>query len=158
MEVERDGVKKKFWRVELTPKPAEPSILFANFDEEGLFLNDKALLMLKNISKPVAVLTICGQFRSGKSYYLSRVLGNESCFKSTPNSDPCTEGMWMATSALECDEFVVVLMDTEGTSSLEGPDRERKVTSFMVLSTLLSSLLIYNSKGVATQGILTEMS
>ena len=157
LKVDRDGAKKKFWIRPLSQESTELSIPFAEFNEQDLSLNNDALKLLATIDKPVAVVTVCGPFRSGKSYYLSRVLGIKSSFKSSPYQDPCTKGMWMATNVLECDDFVVILMDTEGTSSLEGQDRENKVTSLMVLSTLLSSVLIYNSKGPASQNSLNEM-
>ena len=157
LKVDRDGAKKKFWIRPLSQESAELSIPFAEFNEQDLSLNPDALKLLETIDKPVAVLTVCGPFHSGKSYYLSRVLGIKSSFKSSPYPCPCTKGMWMATNVLECDDFVVILMDTEGTSSLERQDRENNVTSLMVLSTLLSSVLIYNSKGPASQNSLNEM-
>ena len=157
MKVERDGTIKKFLTRQLSQQETKLSIPFAVFDEDRLSLNENALLLLRSIKKPVAILTICGPFRSGKSYYLSRVLGIQSCFKSSRLQDPCTKGMWMGTHVLECDDFVIVLMDTEGTSSLEGQDREKKVTSLMVLSTLLSSVLVYNTSGAADHKSLLEM-
>ena len=36
---------------------------------------EDAVTLLQTIRKPLAVLSICGPYRSGKSYFLSRVLG-----------------------------------------------------------------------------------
>ena len=67
--------------------------------------------LLENITKPVAVLSICGPYRSGKSYFLSRMLGRKETFKLGHTMEACTR---MASSVLECDEFVLLLLDTEG--------------------------------------------
>lgn len=50
----------------------------------------------------------------------------------------------MATTALECEEFVVVVLDTEGMDSPEEDGAD--VSKLMIVTTLLSSLLIYNSQ------------
>ena len=103
--------------------------------------------LLGSISKPVAVVSINGPFRSGKSYFLSRILGEEETFKLGHTTDACTRGIWMATSVLECDEFVLVLLDTEG---IDATDKANKsgVTKLLVLTMLLSSMFIYNSRKV----------
>lgn len=50
----------------------------------------------------------------------------------------------MATTALECEDFVVIALDTEGMDSPDGDDAD--VNKMMIVTTLLSSLLIYNSQ------------
>ena len=52
----------------------------------------------------------------------------------------------MATTVLECDEFVTVLLDTEGINAVGAS--ETSAMSLLTLTTLLSSFLIYNSKKV----------
>ena len=108
-----------------------------------LKLVDDALQLLQSIDKPVAVLSICGPYRSGKSYFISRVLGSPGAFKLCHGMHACTKGIWMATTVLECDEFVAVLLDTEGINAVGSS--ETSAMSLLALTTLLSSFLIYNS-------------
>ena len=133
-----------------------PSIPFAVLnDKKEIVLIEHALKLLKTITKPVAVLTICGPYRTGKSYYLSRFLGDKPIFESSDKWEPCTKGMMMATMILECDEFAVVLFDTEGTDSID--EDPVAVTNFIVLSSLLSSVLVYNSQGAPKRSNVKNM-
>ena len=123
-----------------------------------LCLNDDALKLLHTIKKPVAVLTICGPFRSGKSYFLSRMLDTSDTFKVGHKMHGCTRGIWMATTALECEQFVLLLLDTEGIDAT-GVNISDATTARnnLVMSTLASSFLIYNSKDVPRQSDLDKM-
>ena len=102
--------------------------------------------LLESITKPVAILSICGPYRSGKSYFLSRMLGRKETFKLGHSMEACTRGIWMASSVLECDEFVLLLLDTEGIDSIN--HNNSSVSILLVLTMLLSSTFIYNSKNV----------
>lgn len=141
------GDQQRAFKVHSLSQTASASILFAKLNEkQEIELQDDALRLLKTITKPVAVVTICGPYRTGKSYYLSRVLGDKQIFETSNELAPCTKGMMMATMVLECNDFVVVLLDTEGTDSI-GLQGEVAVTNFIILSSLLSSVLVYNSLG-----------
>ena len=106
----------------------------------------EAVQLLESISKPVAVLSICGPYRSGKSYFLSRMLGRKETFKLGHTMLACTRGMWMASSVLECDDFALVLLDTEG---MDATDKNNSsVANLLVLTMLVSSMFVYNSKNV----------
>ena len=113
--------------------------------------------LLKKITKPVAVLTICGPYRTGKSYYLSRFLGDKPIFESSDKVVACTKGMMMSTMILECEEFAIVLLDTEGTDSIRENPEETAVTNFIILSSLLSSVLVYNTQGAPKQSNVKDM-
>ncbi len=57
----------------------------------------------------------------------------------------------MSTNVLEFDDHVLILLDTEGTDAAqesESSSRE-ELMSYLILVTLLSSCLIYNTKGGA---------
>ena len=75
----------------------------------------------------------------------------------------CTRGIWMATAILECQQFAIVLLDTERLYILdtEGIDAirasETTAMSLLTLTTLLSSYLIYNSKKVPQKVDLDKM-
>ena len=72
------------------------------------------------------------------------MLGSPGTFKLGHSMHACTKGIWIATTVLECDEFVAVLLDTEGIDAVGAS--ETSAMSLLTLTTLLSSFLIYNSK------------
>ena len=113
-------------------------------ESQQLKLVPQALQLIEAIKKPVAVLSICGEYRSGKSYFLSRLLGRWKAFKLGHSMARCTQGIWMATSVLECEKFDIILLDTEGFGNVQCS--EKMVMKLATLTTLLSSFLIYNSK------------
>ena len=118
----------------------------------------EAIQLLESISKPVAVVSICGPYRSGKSYFLSRVLGYKHVFKLGHSMNACTRGIWLSTVVLECDEFVVLFLDSEGADAVgDGQTSENFTTNILTLTTLLSSLLMYNSKEVPKKDDLRRM-
>ena len=114
-----------------------------------------ALELLSGINKPVAVLSIAGPCRSGKSYILSRLLGSHDAFELGHTFDPKTFGIWMGTTALECDDYVIVLLDTEGIDAVSATATND--AQILVLTLLLSSYFIYNSIGVPRAPDLEKM-
>ena len=121
----------------------------------GLQLVEEALELLRTIDKPLAVLSICGPYRSGKSYFMSRLLGRPETFQLGHSMRACTRGIWMATAVIECEEFAIVLLDTEGIDAIGAS--ETMAMSLLTLTTLLSSYLIYNSKKVPQKVDLDKM-
>ena len=109
-------------------------------------LVEETLALIESISKPVAVVSICGPYRSGKSYFLSRLLGDEGTFQLGHTIHACTHGIWLATSVLECNEFALLMLDTEGTDSVDHNAAE--VTNLLAFVLHVSSMLIYNSRNV----------
>ena len=120
-----------------------------------LKLVEHAVELLHSINKPLAVLSICGPYRSGKSYFISRVLGSPGAFKLGHSMQACTRGIWMATTVLECQDFTTILLDTEGIDAVGAS--ETMAMSLLTLTTLLSSFLIYNSKKVPQKVDLDKM-
>ena len=113
----------------------------------GLNIVPSSVNLIKSLgTKPLAVLSICGPYRSGKSYFLSRFLGSKEIFKISNTDDPCTQGIWMSTSVLECDNYAILLLDTEGMESLEAS--KEYIVKLLVIATTISSTLIYNSIGI----------
>ena len=126
-------------------------------DDRGseFWLVPETVRILESISKPVAVVSICGPYRSGKSYFLSRLLGNEETFKLGHTMHACTQGVWMASTVLECEEFALILLDTEGIDAMD--KGKSGVTNMLVFIVMLSSLFIYNSKNVPRAKDLKKM-
>ena len=61
----------------------------------------------------------------------------------------------MGTTVLECEEFVLLLLDTEGTDAVR--ENTAGINNLLVITTLLSSCLIYNSVGVPRNSDLQKM-
>ena len=110
-----------------------------------LVIVEEAVDFLRTIDKPLAVLSICGPYRSGKSYFLSRLLGDE-LFKVGHTMKACTIGLWISTAILEGEDYSVLLVDTQGIDSTNST--EVVGNKLMSITALLSSYLIYNSKRI----------
>ena len=124
-------------------------------NNHSLRVVEDALDLIRSIDKPLAILSICGPYRSGKSYFISRVLGSPGAFKLGHSMKACTRGIWMATTVLECEHFATILLDTEGIDAVGVS--ETFSMSLLTLTTLLSSFLIYNSKKVPQKLDLSKM-
>ncbi len=137
-----------------------PSIPLVTHDQhsKSIVMNQDAIKLLSTITKPVAVLGICGPYRTGKSYFVSKVLGGDD-FEVSHSNDPCTKGIWMSTSVLEFDDHVLIVLDTEGTGAAQASESSSReeVMSILILTTLLSSCLIYNTKGTIKESDVQEM-
>ena len=120
-----------------------------------LCLVGDAVQLLRSIEKPIAVLSICGPYRTGKSYILSRLLGAPGAFSLGHSMHACTFGIWMGTTVLECEKFVLVFLDTEGIDAVSGSQSDD--ASILVMTILLSSYMIYNSQRVPQKTDLEKM-
>ena len=62
-----------------------------------LELVPSTVALLSKLHDPIAVVSIAGMARSGKSYILSRLLGSSDAFKLGHSFDPETFGIWIGT-------------------------------------------------------------
>ena len=62
-----------------------------------LELVPSTVALLSKVQDPLAIVSIAGMARSGKSYILSRMLGSSDAFKLGHTMDPETFGIWMGT-------------------------------------------------------------
>jgi hypothetical protein len=59
-------------------------------------LEQQAQKFLSGLQKPLAVITVAGLYRTGKSYLLNRVILNrETGFGMSPTVNSCTKGLWI---------------------------------------------------------------
>lgn len=126
-------------------------------------VNEEAARVLEAYGKrPVAVCTVCGPYRTGKSYLLNLLLGRiqkgNSQFRVGSTSRACTEGLWMwgAGDSFGGDGSALIFMDCEGFGSTES-DKTRDA-KLMSLCMLLSSVFLLNTKGVLNEGLLNALS
>ena len=120
-----------------------------------LVLVEDTLQLVRLLNKPVAVLSICGPYRTGKSYILSRMLDSADAFALGHTMHACTFGVWIGTTVLECEDFFVLLLDTEGIDAVSASCTED--ARLLVVTILLSSYLIYNSQRVPENTDLEKM-
>ena len=138
----------------------DPSICLVHYDKQNkrIHTDHTALKLLRGLDKHVAVLGICGPYRSGKSFFVSQVMKSAD-FKVGHSIRPCTKGIWMASNVLESKDFVIIVLDTEGIGAAQASEASSKdeVMKYLIITTLLCSYLIYNAKGVIEQSHLLQM-
>lgn len=118
--------------------------------------------MLCTISKPIAVVTIAGVYRSGKSYLVNRLLRNNrgNGFATGCSVEPVTKGLSMWSRPIpaedeEGEEFVYLAVDSEGVGSCE--QEARYDLKILMLVFLMSSTVIYNSLGAIDELTLDQL-
>lgn len=136
-------------------------------DGNGKFLVVKeALDIIRGLHGNVAVCDVVGPYRSGKSFILNLIINRKEGFTLGTSQVSCTRGIWMWDTPIkhknEHGEFNLILLDTEGLGSFDAkPELDNKI---FVLSLLLSSFFIFNTKNVIDRnaikqlGIMTEIS
>lgn len=111
---------------------------------------------LRTLQAPLALASIVGKYRTGKSLLVNRMLldikGGGFPVGATVNS--CTKGLWIWNRPLKCTQadgrsMQLLIIDTEGLGSLDADaDHDAKI---FALALLLSSYFIYNSGAVPEQ-------
>ncbi len=132
----------------------------------SLTINSDALRILRSIRQPVCVIAIVGPSRTGKSYFLSRMVSfisdlEQPYFKMNNKCDPETMGIWMWHSPIEYQmqngrKVSLILLDTEGIDAYNAAGTTD--TQIFTMSVLLSSIIIYNSILVPRRDDLEKMT
>lgn len=116
---------------------------------------EQFLLSLK--AEKFAVLGIVGKARTGKSYILNQLLG-EQVFPVHGRVGGCTRGILMS-PVLRTDPrsgMKYIAIDTEGLGNSQST--EERDSKLFLLSMLICSTLIYNSIGVIDEHALSALS
>ena len=137
-------------------------------DRSGLFqVSSEALDFLRSVKKPIAVISIAGAYRSGKSFLMNRLLLNRfSGFQTAPTIQACTKGLWVwnqpldvtSSDGVECSLLVV---DSEGLGDTN--EDANHDTRIYMLAMLLSSMFLFNGKiaidehSLSTMALMLEM-
>ncbi|EGG23385.1 hypothetical protein DFA_05517 [Cavenderia fasciculata] len=120
-------------------------------------VNQDALKILQSIDKPLAVISINGMSRTGKSLVAGRFFGRQSqVFPVSNQSEACTHGIWMSTEVIDRGSHAVLLLDAEGMNHVSSSHNSDN--AIFLLSMLLSSTFIYNSKNLTTASDIDQIS
>lgn len=139
---------------------SEHALPFVTVDEDDHFeVNPDAVAYLRSITGRVAIVSIAGLYRTGKSYLLNALTGNNGAFGVGPTVKPCTKGIWLwgkALQGLDGGDVTVLFMDTEGLgSTIRSETYDCRI---FALALLLSSVFIYNSVGVIDGNAVAKLS
>ncbi|XP_077303071.1 guanylate-binding protein 6-like isoform X2 [Lithobates pipiens] len=143
-----------------------PVCLIENLQNGSLRVNEEAVEILSKIKQPLVVVAIVGMYRTGKSYLMNKLAGVQKGFELGASIQAKTKGIWMwCLPHPTRKNHTLVLLDTEGLGNVNKGDKKNDLKIFC-LSVLLSSVLIYNSRGTIDEdavqklcfvGLLAEM-
>lgn len=118
--------------------------------------------MIAQAEGNLAVVAVCGAYRTGKSYFINRVLlGRSDGFGVGPTIEPCTRGLWMWSRLIKCQDYLgnpinLLIIDSEGLSSFQQDTNTD--SQLFALTLLLSSVLIYNSVGAIEESVIDNLA
>ena len=122
---------------------------------------EETMILLKQFAQQypglkVSPIIIAGIYRTGKSYAASRILGSNDAFELGNTTESHTKGIWIGTKMLIKDDQLIIVFDCEGIESVK--QVEKSDDTLFLMSTLLSSLFIYNSIGVPNSRDINKMN
>ncbi|XP_004420927.1 PREDICTED: guanylate-binding protein 6 [Ceratotherium simum simum] len=138
------------------PDVMAPICLVEN-NNEKLSVNQKAIEILDKISQPVVVVAIVGLYRTGKSYLMNRLAGQNDGFPLGSTVQSETKGIWMwCVPHPFKPDCTLVLLDTEGLGDVEKGDPKNDSWIF-ALAVLLCSSFVYNSMSTINHQALEQL-
>ncbi|KAM5153062.1 guanylate-binding protein 1-like [Mantella aurantiaca] len=134
-----------------------PICLIENTADGKLVVNPEAIEILSGIHQPAVVVSIVGMYRTGKSYLMNKLAGEQKGFNLGATIQAETKGIWMwCVPHPKKKNQALVLLDTEGLGDVEKGDTKNDIWIF-TLAVLLSSTMVYNSKGTIDQDALEKL-
>lgn len=133
-------------------------IVKSSSDYTKLELVEEGLELLRKIDKPIAVVVVIGPYRSGKSFLLNQLLGVgcKEGFGVGHQRHAQTKGIWMWSEPQIVNGHAVMYIDTEGFESTgKAAVYDDRI---FALSTLFSSLLIYNLPETVREADISKLS
>jgi hypothetical protein len=131
------------------PIPGRPIKLLSQ-EKNRVVIHVDALDIIKRINGTIAVCSVAGPYRTGKSYILNLLLNRPDGFVLGSELDSCTRGIWMWDTPIKHKnkhgKLHVLFLDTEGINSFDSSSASDNM--IFVISLLLSSLFLYNTLNV----------
>nr|XP_048312846.1 guanylate-binding protein 4-like isoform X1 [Myodes glareolus]XP_048312847.1 guanylate-binding protein 4-like isoform X1 [Myodes glareolus] len=135
----------------------EAPICLVENENQELRVNPEAVNILEKITQPVVVVAIVGLYRTGKSYLMNRLAGQNHGFNLGTTVRSETKGIWMwCVPHPTKSKFTLVLLDTEGLGDVEKGDSKNDSWIF-ALAVLLSSTFVYNSMSTINHQALEQL-
>jgi hypothetical protein len=138
-----------------------PFIALQDDSETKFVVHEAAKRVLRACKGKICVIAIAGLYRTGKSFLVNRIVGQQSGFVVGPTVEACTKGIWMwgrpiETTLRDGSKASVIVLDTEGIGGTNATTQhDARVFS---LATLLCSHLIYNSLGSISEDAISNLS
>ncbi|RXN12686.1 guanylate-binding 1-like protein [Labeo rohita] len=141
-----------------SPVTMDKPVCFIDTDSDGkLCVQQSALQILQQIQQPVVVVAVVGLYRTGKSYLMNRLAGKQTGFALGSTIESKTKGIWIWCVPHPNEAgTTLVLLDTEGFGDVKKGDRKHD-TNIFCLAVLLSSTLVYNSRGTIDDNAIMEL-
>ena len=142
--------------------PKNPqAVPFLTEDGDGKFtVSLEAISVLEKVKAPLAVVSVAGMWRTGKSFLLNSLLGlngKTDSFVVGNTVNACTKGLWLWGEPVTLDDGLTVLfVDSEGLGSTSRTQTED--CQIFSLAILLSSFFIWNSRGVIDGNALEDFA
>ena len=127
-------------------------------DSQGLLTVEPGMKKrLDESQDQLVVVAVVGAYRTGKSFLLNQLMNKQDGFPLGATVQSKTKGIWAWLSRHPTSpERLLLLLDTEGLDDPEKADADHDVSIFS-LALLLSSIFVYNSKGVIDNKALEEL-
>jgi len=136
-------------------------IKLVDIKEDGMFeITSEGISFLSSLkNQTIAVLSVTGPYRSGKSFLANLIMNNMGGFKVGATINACTKGLWVWGRPIPLSKNKkLIILDSEGLGSVE-KDRTGNIDmKIFTLSVLLSSCLIYNTKHAISEDKIEELS
>eukprot|EP00742_Colponemidia_sp_Colp-10_P010751 GILJ01011840.1.p1 GENE.GILJ01011840.1~~GILJ01011840.1.p1 ORF type:complete len:251 (+),score=37.02 GILJ01011840.1:133-885(+) len=118
--------------------------------------------LLASIKENIAVISVVGQYRTGKSYLMNRFMGQPNGFEIGHQVVGKTRGIWVwgrkVPSSVQGEAQYVLLLDSEGLGdALRTGGASGDSTLFSMLI-MLSSVMIYNTLSAITEDQIEKLS
>lgn len=129
--------------------------------EDGRFeIEQEALEFFQRREKGIAICSLVGKFRSGKSFLMNKLMNlkPKKGFIVSPSVSACTRGLWLWSKPLviEQQNLEIFFMDSEGLDS-PGKDLSSDAKLF-ALVVMLSSFFMFNSNGYIDEPSIESLS
>ena len=115
---------------------------------------------IRAIPGPIAIISIAGAYRLGKSFFLNRVLlKRKQGFDIGSTVNACTKGIWLWGEVIpgmySGKPINILVADTEGLASTEAdPNHDVKIFALAILT---CSHFIYNSRGTIDKDAIDKL-